>query len=164
MTTRTGAETEAFVEGRLRSALDPSFRIYANVSWLGRASDRGPNRDGEADLVIAHPDRGIFVIETKAGELRREPGGGWFGGGRRLDVSPQEQAKKSKHALLSKLKDLPDWEVALEPIAGQAIAVPDVELVTAHGLLGPDLDPEIILDASSFDSDVATRAAFERMM
>ena len=162
MTRRSGAETEAFVEQRIRAALDSTFRIYANVRWLGHASDRGPNRDGEADLIVAHPDLGILVIETKAGELRREPGGGWFGGGRPLKVSPQEQAASSKHALLEKLRFLPDWERGMEPIAGHAIALPDVELVTARNLLGADLASDIVFDADALAAPDATRAAIER--
>lgn len=34
---------------------------------IGRTADHRGLRDGEADLVIAHPERGILVIEVKAG-------------------------------------------------------------------------------------------------
>lgn len=162
MAKRTGAETEAFVVDRVRAALDASYQTYANVHWLGRAADRGPNRDGEADLVIAHPERGILVVEIKAGEVRHEAGGAWFGGGRRLPVSPQEQARRSKHALLAKLRDLPDWERGVEPLAGHAVALPDVEVATARSLLAPDLDTAIILDGPAFDDPAATCDAVHR--
>src|SRR5436309_914728 len=98
---RGGRTAEELVAARVRDAVDGSFRIYENVHWLGQSRHRGPNRDGEADLVIAHPELGILVIEVKAGDIRREAGGRWFGGGRWLDVSPQEQARGSKHALVA---------------------------------------------------------------
>jgi hypothetical protein len=31
--------------------------VFANVAWTGRTREHGALSDGEADLVIAHPDR-----------------------------------------------------------------------------------------------------------
>lgn len=163
MTTRlSGRNAEALVSERMRSTLDVDYRVYENVSWLGRTREHGANRDGEADLVIAHPDRGILVVEVKAGEIRRERGGRWYGGGRLLDVSPQEQARNSKYALVAKLKELPSWPVDLDPIAGHAVAFPGVDLATADGLLGPDLDASIVLDAAALESGAHTKQAIDR--
>jgi len=156
-----GRAAEVAVAARARSALGPAFRVYENVSWLGRTREHGANRDGEADLVIAHPERGILVVEVKAGEIRRERGGKWFGGGRVLDVSPQEQARNSKYALVAKLKELPSWPVDLDPIAGHAVAFPDVDVSTASGLLGPDLDAAIVLDAAALETDARARQAID---
>ena len=40
------------------------------MRWLLR--DHGYDREGEADVVIGDPERGILVIEVKAGEIRRD--------------------------------------------------------------------------------------------
>ncbi len=63
--------------------------------------------------------------------------------------SPFEQASDSKHSLVRKLRELPDWHPDLVPIAGHAVAFPDVDLRSAGarlGLLGPDVDVGLILD------------------
>ncbi len=76
----------------------------------------------------------------------------WFAG-ERLPRSPFEQAADSRHALVRKLRELPDWPAGLNPIAGQAVAFPDVELDSMAGrlgLLGPDVDVDLIADQSTF--------------
>src|SRR5688572_3353023 len=99
------AERQAFE--RLRAALPAAYRIFPNVRWLGRTADHRGLRDGEADLVIAHPERGFLVIEVKSGEIARDEHGRWWAGGRALPVSPFQQASDNRHALLRKLRDLP---------------------------------------------------------
>jgi UvrD-like helicase family protein/nuclease-like protein len=71
---RAGRKAELLVEKRVRAALPErdGYRVFANVAWTGRTRDHGQVSDGEADLVIAHPERGFLVIETKAGEIRRD--------------------------------------------------------------------------------------------
>ena len=68
----------------VRAALPTSdgYRVFANVRWLGRTQAHGQLSDGEADLVIAHPDRGFLVVEIKAGEIRRDAHGRWWPGRR----------------------------------------------------------------------------------
>ena len=98
--------------------------------------------------LVAHPEHGFLVIEVKAGEIRRDANG-WWAGGRRLPRSPFEQASDSQHSLVRKLRELPDWHPDLVPIAGHAVAFPDVDLRSAGarlGLLGPDVDAGLILD------------------
>ena len=141
-----GREAERLVHERLRAALPGSVAVLPNVRW--RERDHGHYRDGEADLVIADPERGILVIEVKAGEIRRD-GRTWWAGREPLTRSPFEQAADSRHALVRKLRQLPAWDPTVDPIAGDAIAFPDVDLATAGsrlGMLGPDVDPDLILD------------------
>ena len=142
-----GARAERTVRDRLRAALPDEYRLFATVRWLAR--ERGQVRDGEADLVIAHPEHGLLVVEVKAGEIRRDDEGGWWAGPNRLTRSPFEQAADSRHALVRKLAELPDWQAGLRPIAGHAVAFPDVDVASAGsrvGLLGPDVDADLILD------------------
>jgi hypothetical protein len=93
-------------------------------------------------------DHGLLVIEVKAGQIRRDSDG-WWAGGKRLDRSPFDQAADSQHSLVRKLRELPNWPSDLDPIAGHAVAFPDVDLRSAGsrlGLLGPETDPQLILD------------------
>ncbi len=125
------------------------------MKWLLR--ERGAVRNGEADVVLGDPGRGILVIEVKAGEIRRDDSGTWWAGPNRLDRSPFDQARDNKYALLKKLHELPDWPTDLKPISGHAVAFPDVDLDTMRGrlgLLGLDADSELVADQSMFvDSD-----------
>ena len=144
-----GRKAERLVYDRLRAALPDRILILPNVRWLAR--DYGHDFEGEADLVIADPDRGFLVIEVKAGEIRRDDHARWWAGHRQLDRSPFEQASTSRHNLVRKLGELREWEAGLRPVAGQGVAFPDVDLVSAGGrlglaALGPDVDPDLILD------------------
>jgi len=135
-----GAKAERRVFERLRAALPPDYRLYQNVNWIGRTAAHRGLRDGEADLVIAHPDLGFLVIEVKSGTLSRDDQGRWWQGDKILDVSPFEQAKTSRHQLIDKLADLPGAPPHWNPIAGHAVAFPDVDLMSAGAklrLLGP---------------------------
>ena len=66
-----GEEAERLVVARLRAVLAPDVCLLHHVRWLLR--DHGYDREGEADVVIGDPDRGILAIEVKAGEIRRDP-------------------------------------------------------------------------------------------
>ena len=68
-------------EERLATALErdlkPPWRMYRNVAWLEKRPGNEP-QDGEADLVLAHPDRGVMVIEVKGGGIECRHGE-WYG-------------------------------------------------------------------------------------
>ena len=154
-----GAIAERLVIERLRAVLPPTIAVIPHVRWLLR--DRGYVREGEADVVIGDPERGILVIEVKAGEIRRDHHGTWWAGSNRLTRSPFEQAGDSRRALIRKLGELPGWPSGLNPTAGQAIAFPDVELDSMRnrlGLLGPDVDTDLIADQSMFIDSEAGRS------
>ena len=160
-----GRKAERLVHDRLRAALPETTAVLPNVRWIAR--DHGHAFEGEADLVIADPDRGFLVLEVKAGEIRRDDFGRWWAGRHPLDPSPFEQASSSRHTLIRKLQELPEWESGLRPTAGQAVAFPSVDLASAGGrlglaALGPDVDPDLILDQPCLlpgdDAAVALRA------
>ncbi len=134
---------EQLVEERLRAAIDPAWRLYPNVRWTGAERPGAPPRDGEADIVLVHPEHGLLVIETKAGTPARDAQGRWFMGGIVLDRSPFEQAMTSKHELVRRLTTLPDWQAHVHPRAGHAVALPSVDLASlprGHTLLGPEAE------------------------
>ena len=148
-----GAAAEQLVVDRLRAVLPPDVALLHGVRWLLR--DHGYVREGEADVVIGDPERGILVIEVKSGEVRRGSDGAWWAG-KRLPRSPFEQAADSRRSLIRKLAELPQWTAGLRPIAGQAVAFPDVELDSMRGrlgLMGPDVEPALIADQSMFLDD-----------
>ncbi len=166
---RAGRKAELLVEKRIRAALPErdGYRVFANVAWTGRTRDHGQVSDGEADLVIAHPERGFLVIETKSGEIRRDASGRWYAGSRKLDPDPFTQATRSQHALVRKLGELPGRPADFDPIAGHAVALPGVDLASAGrrtAFLGPDLVPELVLDQATFapGDPAMTRTAVER--
>ena len=90
---------EAIVEEQVRAALPVDARAHANIRILARARTAGPAHDGEADLVVLHPEHGLLVIEVKGGEPSRDVQGRWYAGGRPLDRSPFAQAEAAKHDL-----------------------------------------------------------------
>jgi UvrD-like helicase C-terminal domain/AAA domain/Nuclease-related domain len=153
-----GAIAERLVVERLRAVLPPRMAVIPHLRWLLR--DHGYVREGEADVVIGDPNRGILVIEVKAGEIRRDHHGTWWAGSNRLTRSPFEQAGDSRRSLVRKLQELPGWPAGLDPTAGQAVAFPGVELDSMRnrlGLLGPDVDTGLIADQSMFIDTEAGR-------
>ena len=149
-----GRRAERHVHDLLRGALSSDYLLLPNVAWVVR--ERGVDREGEADLVIAHPERGFLTIEIKAGPIHRDGMGRWWAGGRLLDRPPFQQAADSHHSLVRKLRELPDWPTDLDPIVGHAVAFPNADLASLGSKilrLGPDVDPELILDKSSLASD-----------
>ena len=149
-----GRRAERFIGDLLRSALPAEYVLLPNVAWLVRR--HGAEREGEADLVIAHPDKGFLIVEVQAGPIIQDSLGRWWAGGRALDRPPFQQAADSHHSLVAKLAELPAWPEGLDPIVGHAVAFPNAELAGLGVkilLLGPDADPELILDKSYLAPD-----------
>jgi hypothetical protein len=133
--------------------------------------DHGPAEDGEADLVIAHPEQGILVLEVKAGEPSRDGQGRWWLGPIQVDRSPFEQAMRRQKQLTRKLVSMPGWPSQgrgghrPEPHAGHSVAFPDVDLASlppGHVLLGADAPTEIVLDATALETSEGAHAWVER--
>jgi hypothetical protein len=151
---KLGARAERHIHDRLREALAPEFTLFSNVAWLVR--DHGVEREGEADVIVAHPDRGFLIIEVKSGPIVRDAQGRWWAGGRPLDRAPFEQAADSRHSLVAKLRELPDWPAGLDPMTGHAVAFPNAEVAslgTKVFFLGPDADPDLIIDRAMLEPD-----------
>ena len=47
--------------------LDDDWLVFHSVAWQGRR--HGRQGDGEADFVIAHPAKGITIVEVKGGAI-----------------------------------------------------------------------------------------------
>lgn len=169
---KSGRDAEARVEQAVRRALPAGARVYPNFRWTAPTRPGGPARDGEADLVVVHPEYGLLVIETKSGTIARDAFGRWYAAGRLLPVSPFEQAKTSAHALVGLVKSDPRWADRLgwELRALHAVACPDVDRASLAERgrqlptgLGPEAPLAILLDRSDLADPAATRAALERV-
>lgn len=126
--------------------LDESYVVFHHVGWLAHDRRKHP-QDGEADFVIAHPDRGMLVVEVKGGTIRQDgKSGRWTttsaSGITEVIADPVKQAKDSKYVLLDRLKLALDRYIVI----GHAVAFPDVDITSPF--LGLNLPRQIVLDAT----------------
>ncbi len=147
---KSRAEVDLYIA--FEQELDSSYTVFHSVPWLGLDENRRP-RDGETDFVIAHPQRGILVLEVKGGGIAYERGRGrWTSRdqfGQIHDIKdPFNQAKDSKYKLLEELKKAPGVAGRFINI-GHAVAFPDIRVGKA--IAGLDKPREIILDQGDVD-------------
>ncbi len=150
---RAGTAEYAVYEA-LADELGDGWLVIHRVRWQDRGG-RGPARDGETDFVLAHPERGMLVLEVKGGVVACDPASGkWSSTDRHGETfeirDPFEQAMGSCHALRRKIQSLPYWRDKEVPI-GHAVALPGC---AKTAFAGATATPEIILDAGDL-----TRAA-----
>lgn len=132
--------------------LPDTFTVFYSVAWVGK--NYGSTVDGEADFVIAHPDLGILILEVKGGGIEYDAGqGSWTSTNRYGDTfsikDPTGQARKSKHALLTKLKELSAWGTRRVTL-GHAVVFPDVD--SPKYPLKVDLPTRLVVDRGKLDS------------
>lgn len=106
------AEIEVY--NRLRDEVPDDYVCYYSRPWLG-LDERGFERDGEADFVIAHAELGLLVIEVKGGVVSRQEGTEKWKTRNRLGFTneikdPVQQAVTSKHQLIRKLREAREWD------------------------------------------------------
>ncbi len=143
------SEAERILYRALQEQLPDEYVVFHRRPWHA-PNAQGSARDGEADFVIAHEEKGILVVEAKSGGVARDvKSGRWHAvdhdGRRTHDLDdPIQQAMRCQKALVRRLKELPAgarrwWTV------GHAVAFPhiafDVDLFEAT--------PEIVLDRRS---------------
>jgi hypothetical protein len=121
-------EAEVSVFESLRETLPEGYHVYYSRPWLGLTPE-GDEREGEADFVVAHPSHGFLVIEVKGGGVSRRADTEEWVSRNRLGIvnkikDPVQQASRSKHALLAKLKEQPGWNVRY--------------ITACHGVVLPD--------------------------
>jgi predicted ATPase len=145
----TESDAERMLYQAFQDELDNSYTVFHSVAWQSLEPDGRP-RDGEADFVIAHPQRGILVLEAKGGGIRCDPRTGRWSSTDRTGQAhgikdPFAQARDSKYVLLDLLKKMlrqPRRRINI----GHAAALPDV--VIGEDWLGPDKPRQIVLDAT----------------
>lgn len=95
----------------LRTGLPPGWTAWHSL----RIRDRHGYL-GEGDFVLAHPRRGLLVLEVKSGRIEQRDGR-WFSNGTALDEAPREQAERFLKKLRRRLADAgcqpPAWGIAV---------------------------------------------------
>jgi len=140
-------DTQSQAELRLFEAwqrqLPDDYVVFHSVWWQVRDTRSGA-RDGETDFLLAHPDFGMLIVETKGGRIRYDgPAGQWYSNQHPIK-DPFKQGREAKYSLLAKLKELPYWRDRWITV-GYAVAFPDVAV---KGDLRLDAPRQLILDAS----------------
>lgn len=139
---------------KLRNDLGPDYHVFYSSPWLG-TDKLGNEKDGECDFLIAHPDHGMLSVEVKGGkEISFDPTTGQWkskdhGNFIHKITDPVGQARRAKHALLKKLKEVPRWKTRFI-FACHGVIFPDASGPKAD--LGPDRPAEIFCGATEFHS------------
>lgn len=137
-------DSERVVYEALR-ALPTGFVVLHSFPWLRPARDLAgePLREGEADFVILHPERGLLVLEVKGGKPELF-GRTWSRGGKELR-DPFDQARRSRYALLDAIEERTRRRVHRGLFAhGDVVVFPHAKFV---GTLPVNGDPRILVDA-----------------
>lgn len=137
---------EVRVYDQLKSTLSARWTVFYSRPWLGITST-GAERDGEADFIIVHPQRGFLALEVKGGGISYDPVlDVWQSrdadGIRHNIKNPFDQARRAKHELLAKVRDRRDWPIERFVRARHGVVFPDAE--SPPGNLGPDMPRELI--------------------
>ncbi|MDW9652913.1 AAA family ATPase [Sinorhizobium meliloti] len=133
----------------LGATLPDAWVVWYSRPWLGLTST-GAEKDGEADFIIAHPDRGYLSLEVKGGAISYDPAlDHWTSRDRDGIVhtikNPIAQARSSKHEILRKLKAARGWPGRRIRIR-HGVVFPDS--IVPRQALGADSPREIFCDAS----------------
>jgi hypothetical protein len=143
----TVSDAEQRLYEAFRDKLESDYTVFHSVAWQALDAEGRP-RDGEADFVIVHPQRGILVMEVKGGTIRFDSRRGeWSSTNRYGQIhhikDPFAQARDSKYTLMDlitvMLRD-PGRRINI----GYGVAFPEVTI--AQTLLGPDKPRQIVLD------------------
>lgn len=105
--------------------LPDGYLVLHSYPWLrpDRDLEGKPLREGEADFVILHRDRGLLVLEVKGGEPRLD-GRSWWRGGKRMR-DPFVQAQRNLHALLDAVEERTRGRLTREAfVFGHAVVFP----------------------------------------
>lgn len=135
-------KSEQRVVRALLENTDISWLVLPHVPFVERG------RDGEADIVVMHPEYGAVVIEVKGGKITVVEGI-WHQNGKPLTRSPVEQAVNAKHVLVRKIKRACETDDVRALYITHAVAFPDATTLPAESL-GPDLDSKMVLIGNDF--------------
>jgi hypothetical protein len=135
----------------LRDRLPAKFHVFYSFCWVSKRPD-GRALDGEADFVIAHPDRGILIVEVKGGRIGHDGASGkWTTTDRDgycHEIDPVAQVRSAKFALIEKLRSVPAWGNKWVEI-GHCVAFPHCTM--AGFRLTTDLPRDIVISADDID-------------
>lgn len=136
----------------LKRQLGFGWTVFYDVAWLGLTNPVQAIRDGQVDFVVAHPTKGVLLIEVKGGRIRFDgPSRQWISTdrhGQEHEIDPVAQVRSCKYGLLNKLKSLPSlrgkWIQLAHSVCFPGSAKP-LHAVTT------DAPPEIIIGADDLN-------------
>ncbi len=133
--------------------LPEPYVVFYSAAWQVRTPRTGA-QDGEADFIVAHPEKGVLILEVKGGRIRYDAEESqWYSldrnGVEHVIKDPIQQARNSKGALLQKLRELPGWSDDFLTIA-YMVVFPDV--LAGQTALRPELPRDLLIDSADLDS------------
>ncbi len=129
--------------------LSDQYTVFYSLSWVGINEKRTV---GEADFVIVHPAKGIFVIEVKSGEIAYK-NGEWIQtntkSGQSKRIEPYVQVRKSQFELLDRLNQgIRDFRI---PMMCYGVWFPSID-ISEKATLPPESPKAITLDRLSLEN------------
>lgn len=122
--------------------LDDRYVVFYSLSWVGV----GDRTLGEADFVIAHPERGILSVEVKSGGIAYRDGT-WLqtnmATGYTKEIDPLGQARRSSFELHDRIYRA-NLGFTIPKSGFHCAWFPSVNMERAP--LPPEAAPEIVLD------------------
>ena len=108
--------------------LDEDFSVICNANWHVPGTGMQKPQAAEADFLIAHPDRGVLILEVKGGTITHDPKTGrWTttgkGGQTTLKRSPFDQVQRTRYLLRDMFKAA--GHSGYGRFLGEALAFPD---------------------------------------
>lgn len=145
----------------LDKALPEEYRVFHSVCYYVGPDGRAPLREGEADFVILHPERGLLVLEVKGGGVKKDRDGRWYSTGRNgkeiaID-DPFRQVQQNEKSLASEIKKRLDTQL----IHGHAVVFPDCDYRLDDEKQPLGQPRFLVLDASDLAGNV--RGAVDRV-
>ncbi|WP_455155131.1 NERD domain-containing protein [Stomatobaculum longum] len=139
--------------------LADQYTVFYSLNWVGINEKRTV---GEADFVVVHPAKGIFVIEVKSGEIEYK-NGEWIQtntrSGQSKRIEPYVQARKSQFELLDRLnQEIRDFRI---PMMCYGVWFPSID-ISEKAPLPPESPKEITLDRLDLENaEKAINSAFD---
>ncbi len=126
------SNAEKTVFRALDDSLPSDYVVFHGVSLLRRKAKNSRLHDGEIDFLIAHPDKGLIVLEIKGGTIEFcGRTGEWSStsqGGRYHAIKdPYEQSMRNCYDLLDELKEHTET-VGFPYPTGYGVWFPDIDL------------------------------------
>ncbi|MFP4687515.1 MAG: NERD domain-containing protein [bacterium] len=154
----SGAERRVF--DVFEEKLPDEYKVFHSELWYkAPGQHQGDQPRGEIDFLIAHPEKGLLVLEIKGGGVGYEPETDtWYSVGRQgkheLNRSPAEQARAGMFNLLNRIKKHPGLSSGgrFPGVVGWGLFFPDLNRDKGIGFPDLELPMERILFREDMDT------------
>jgi hypothetical protein len=155
---RSTAEARLFAA--LSACLSDAYVVLQNPRWVEKTDSRV--KEFEADFVVAHPEKGLLVLEVKGGAIFFDQGeGSWRSTDRKGTTfpirDPYVQAQDARHSLRRSLRADASFPGDWGPF-GHAVAFPDGLVTSRPQSQGP---AEVTLGAAEIRDTAKLRARID---